>query len=193
MQRGRRGQRAPPIRLGSRLVTSLFFCNYATVITDDSHFNTTVREYVSDPVVGISTYGDIGRWDVRLVTDMSNAFAGATTFNADLSRWDTGRVTTMESMFSGAAAFNSNLDTWDVSSVTTMREMFSGAASFNSNLNTWAVSSVVDMSRCARSTRHASHPNHLPTPHAHWSQYVPERRQFPRRRERLFCLRRRRY
>jgi surface protein len=62
-----------------------------------------------------SEFGVMPRWNVALVTDMSEAFShniyssDKSTFNADISGWNTESVTTMKSMFSGASAFNQAL------------------------------------------------------------------------------------
>ena len=83
--------------------------------------------------------------DLSGVTDMSNMFNGAASFNSDISSWNVSSVTSMANMFRGAAAFNQPLDGWDVSSVTSMRFMFRGAAAFNQPLDGWDVSSVTSM------------------------------------------------
>ncbi len=88
---------------------------------------------------------DIGSWDVSQVTDMSLMFSFATSFNQDIGSWDVSQVTTMNSMFSGATSFNQDIGSWDVSQVTTMNSMFSGATSFNQDIGSWDVSQVTDM------------------------------------------------
>ena len=52
---------------------------------------------------------------------MSLMFDGATAFNGDVSKWQVGNVTNMSHMFSGATIFNGDLSKWDVSQVTEMR------------------------------------------------------------------------
>ena len=56
--------------------------------------------------------GDISKWDVSKVTDMSHMFLDATAFNQDISEWKVSKVTNMYTMFSGATAFNKNLNAW---------------------------------------------------------------------------------
>ncbi len=92
--------------------------------------------------------GDIGNWDVSNVTEMGYMFLGATSFNGDLSAWGPklGNVTTMVAMFFGATSFNGDISSWDVSNVTNMGSMFSGATSFNGDISSWDVSNVTDMS-----------------------------------------------
>src|SRR5690606_7362890 len=80
------------------------------------------------------------------ITDMSNLFSGATSFNGDISSWDVSNVTTMSSMFNLAFSFNQPLDNWDVSSATDMSSMFKNANIFNQPLNNWDVSNVINMS-----------------------------------------------
>ena len=84
--------------------------------------------------------------DLSGVTDMSNMFDSASSFNGDLSSWDVSKVTDMSDMFIFAYDFNGNLSSWDVSSVTNMNDMFAVANSFNQPLNDWDVSSVTYMS-----------------------------------------------
>jgi surface protein len=49
--------------------------------------------------------GDISRWDVRNVRDMSQMFF-ASQFNSDISRWDVRKVTDMSCMFFRATQFH---------------------------------------------------------------------------------------
>jgi len=84
--------------------------------------------------------------DLTNVTDMSQMFSGASSFNADLSDWDVSNVTNMGYMFQGASSFNADLSDWDVSNVTDMSDMFQGATAFNGAIGNWEVSNVTDMS-----------------------------------------------
>ena len=78
--------------------------------------------------------GDISKWNVSKVTNMSVMFGAATAFNSDISKWDVSRVKDMSGMFSYASSFNVDISKWDVSSVTNMDQMFKSAASFNQEL-----------------------------------------------------------
>ena len=91
--------------------------------------------------------GDLSDWDVSSVTDMSEVFVGAYSFNGDISDWDVSSVTNMSGMFSDADSFNGDISTWDVSGVTDMSGMFFGASPFNGDLSDWDVSGVTDMSK----------------------------------------------
>ena len=93
----------------------------------------------------IERYGDISEWDVSNVTDMSNMFYNASSFNGNISGWNVSNVTDMDAMFSGASSFNSDISGWNVSEVTDMRFMLSYASSFNSDISGWNVSKVTDM------------------------------------------------
>ncbi|NME69785.1 BspA family leucine-rich repeat surface protein [Flammeovirga aprica] len=93
----------------------------------------------------ISFNGDLSKWDVSKVKNMSYMFEGATSFNGDLSSWDVSSVTRMDYMFKEATSFNGNLSTWNVSSVTRMDNMFNGAISFEGDISSWNISSVTMM------------------------------------------------
>merc|ERR1711970_576152 len=45
--------------------------------------------------------GDLSKWDVSKVTDMSGMFYQASSFNGDLSKWDVSRVGSKLGMFHG--------------------------------------------------------------------------------------------
>ncbi|HCX23850.1 MAG TPA: hypothetical protein DHN29_18150 [Cytophagales bacterium] len=84
--------------------------------------------------------------DLSEVTNMSQMFYNAASFNSDLSNWDVSNVEYMSYMFQYASLFNQPLNEWDVSSVVIMYSMFQGARSFNQDLSSWETSSVTDMS-----------------------------------------------
>ena len=67
--------------------------------------------------------GDISKWNVSNVRDMSYMFADSV-FNGDISNWDVSNVKNMNSMFRGSK-FNGRVDSWDVSNVKDMSAMFS--------------------------------------------------------------------
>merc|ERR1712048_1476352 len=65
-------------------------------------------------------HGPIGEWDVSRVSDMSDLFLGASSFQGDISKWDVSSVKDMSSMFVSALSFDSDISAWDVSRVTHM-------------------------------------------------------------------------
>ncbi len=85
---------------------------------------------------------DISKWNVSKIVEMSNMFNGANVFNQDIGIWDVSSVTGMRRVFYRASAFNGDISGWDVSSVTTMSGMFREASAFNQNIANWNVLSV---------------------------------------------------
>lgn len=100
--------------------------------------------------VGSNTYT---AWETTLVTNMSNLFYRATSFNQPLTNWDLSFVSFAKYMFSGAMAFNQDLSTWGTngngtSSLRKASFMFSdmGAMSYGNSFSTWNTSSLEDTS-----------------------------------------------
>ncbi len=84
-----------------------------------------------------------------VVTDMSSMFYGASVFNGDISRWKVGNVINMSSMFRDAIEFNQNINynsitgAWNVGKVTDMSSMFYGAKKFNGDITLWNIGASV--------------------------------------------------
>ena len=82
------------------------------------------------------------QWDVSRVTNMSNMFEGASSFNQPISKWNTSKVTDMSHMFRDTT-FDQPLNTsgseWDVSGVNNMSYMFYNASGFNQFIDKWKV------------------------------------------------------
>ena len=93
--------------------------------------------------------GKIGEWDTSSVENMTNMFQG-TQFNQDIGDWDTSSVTTMHGMFASASAFNQDISEWDTSSVTSMQSTFFGAIAFNQDIGEWDTSQVTTMQNMFR-------------------------------------------
>jgi surface protein len=72
---------------------------------------------------GLSEFnGDISKWNVSNVTNMSGMFAGSK-FNGDISQWDVSKVDDMARMFANSK-FEGDINNWDVANVEDMRYMF---------------------------------------------------------------------
>ena len=66
---------------------------------------TALKELLKNDPTGaaeLGPYGPIGSWDVSMVTDMSEMFSRATSFNGDVSKWTFPEVVYMSQMFEGA-------------------------------------------------------------------------------------------
>ena len=77
-----------------------------------------LSSYVKDKRFIILKYGEIGDWDVSNVTNMTQLFEGARSFNQPLNNWNVSNVTNMKFMFLDATSFNQPLNNWNVSNVT---------------------------------------------------------------------------
>ena len=83
--------------------------------------------------------GDISKWDVSNVEDMSFMFLSCKKFNCDISNWDVSNVNDMSYMFFGCADFNQDISKWDVSDVINMSFMFYQCKVFNQDISNWDV------------------------------------------------------
>lgn len=89
--------------------------------------------------------------DLEGITDMSQMFFAATSFDGDVSRWNTSAVTDMREMFRHAHYFNGDVSEWDTASVTKMAGMFKNTWSFNGDRSGWNTDAVTDMENTPRS------------------------------------------
>ena len=87
---------------------------------DDTSIRTAVAAWLADASAAEATYGHISTWDTGGVTDMSELFFGASSFNDDIGDWAVDSVTSMDYMFCDASAFNQDIGDWAVDSVTSM-------------------------------------------------------------------------
>ena len=111
----------------------------------------------------IKSLGNIAKFDVSNVTDMSYLFSGCKNLSdiTGLKDWNTGNVTTMKEMFAGQLGYYQDtkidgcekltnvaaLEKWDTSKVTDMSYMFSGCKNLSdiSGLKNWKTGNVTTM------------------------------------------------
>ena len=105
---------------------------------DDTLIRDAVTAWLDNSSQAAGTYGAIETWCTADVTDMSELFKSASSFNDDIVDWDVSAVTDTNLMFYDAVAFNQDIGNWDVSAVTDMNSMFFGAKAFNRSLS-WCV------------------------------------------------------
>ena len=84
----------------------------------------------------------LNNWDVSNVTNMSDMFSNAVLFNQDIGSWDVSNVKDMDNMFSNATVFNQPLNNWNVKNVEDMSGMFENAIAFNQSINDWDLSNI---------------------------------------------------
>jgi len=119
--------------------------DYKSLKFNNEKIREAVKEWLENPEKAETQYGDISNWDTSEVTDMSNLFFLANTFNEPIGSWDVSNVINMFSLFFKATSFNQDISNWNVSNVTNMHSMFLEAKSFNQSLNNWNVSSVINI------------------------------------------------
>jgi surface protein len=93
-------------------------------------------------------------WDTSEVKDMSNMFAGCSSFNRDLNKWNVSNVTNMKNMFSACLAFNKPLSDWKPTNVTNMSGMFNMCRVFNQDISKWNTSNVKEMRYMFQGCKH---------------------------------------
>jgi surface protein len=82
---------------------------------------------------------------VANVTNMNSIFYECSKFNQNIGDWDVAKVTNMKKMFYGCSQFNQDIGNWNVSKVTNTKKMFSHCGLFNQPIGGWDVSTVMDM------------------------------------------------
>ena len=112
----------------------------------DSNIKTAVNAWLSDSAAAEATYGHISTWNTCGVTDMSNLFNGASSFNEDISGWQVDSVTSMQNMFAYASSFNQDLGRWRVDNVKMFWGFVVGATTFDQDLG-WCVDDDVSLSQ----------------------------------------------
>ena len=79
-----------------------------------------------------------------LMTNFSDMFNNAGSFNEAVGSWDTSNVTNMKSMFHGNNYFNQSISDWDTSNVSNMANMFR-STSLVQPIGSWNTSKVTEM------------------------------------------------
>jgi len=122
----------------------------ATVFNRTINWNTvkvTNTAYMFKSARAFNNNGDAGinNWDVSKVSDMTEMFYYADSFNQPLNNWNVSKVSTMVTMFDWAKAFNQSLNSWNVSNVSNMQGMFQTNTAFNGDIGDWDVSKVTNI------------------------------------------------
>jgi hypothetical protein len=124
---------------------------FAVVYLDPRFF---ITSYANNEEDGINFFKPPGQANpvifnnivTTLMTDMTNTFYNATTFNQNISSWDISNSTSIGQMFGNAGAFNNrespDIGKWDTSKVDLMNFTFYNATNFNQDISTWNVGLV---------------------------------------------------
>ena len=102
-----------------------------------------IEDILSKAIEKYGNNADLNFILTHKVTDMHSLFTYESEFNGDISKWDVGNVTNMSGMFE-QSEFNGDISKWDVSNVTSMDAMFC-QSKFNGDISKWNVSNVLDM------------------------------------------------
>jgi len=134
------------------------WCSNLVSVPDTSEGIESVTNMSDMFSYALSFNGDIGAWDTSGVTNMRRMFEHASKFNQPIGDWNTARVIYMSDMFAFASSFNQDIGGWDTSAVTDMSYMFDSASTFNQEIGGWNTSNVIGMSRMFRSASSFNQP-----------------------------------
>ena len=84
---------------------------------------------------------DVTKVATTKVTDMSQLFKDAISFNQSIGNWDVYNVETFAYMFWGATSFNQPIGDWGFGYCENFKGMFHEATSFNQDISSWVVGS----------------------------------------------------
>ena len=125
--------------------SAFFGCSNLTIPAQDVPNLANVTD-MSQMFQSASSFNQpIGNWDVTNITNMSGIFRDAISFNQPIGNWDVGSVTDMSLMFLRASTFNQDIGAWNVQNVTNMLGMFTADSAFNQDISAWNVENVTDM------------------------------------------------
>ena len=81
--------------------------------------------------------GDLSKWDVSKVEDMTSMFEQCIAFDSDLNNWNVKKVLISNMMFSGCISFTGRIENWDVSGLDEAYRMFNGCKRLSTDFSKW--------------------------------------------------------
>ena len=97
-----------------------------------------LNELINKLIIERGNNADLNDINTSKINDMSNVFLGLE-FDGDISKWDVSNVKDMSYMFSECCNFNCDLSNWNVSHVKNMSGMFYKCTKFNGDISSLEV------------------------------------------------------
>ena len=117
-------------------------------VTDMCYSGPNEPERIDGLFTGTGFCGDVSRWDVSNVENMSLVFYECDKFNGNLGNWDVSKVVYASSMFNGCTEFEgTGLEKWNVANLKDACGMFLECRNFNADITKWDTKSLVKCTR----------------------------------------------
>jgi surface protein len=132
---------------------SYMFAHAKALNADMSKWNTSSATTTQGMFLGAETFnGNLAAWDVANVESMARMFSWALGFQGgDLTKWNVSKVHDMTELFLHSHVFIGDISTWDTSAVTTMNSM----VRFVTGSSMHGFATMIGQSCCVASALHS--------------------------------------